>query len=120
MSIDIKLKSGKLNLENSTDRETFLTLLKTKHHNIHEYVHYLSTTTDDFRNFFNPHKQKEDVSLITPIKRALEIVEQPMRSNGTGLGLYMSKIMIEDHHQGLLQIKNTKEGLCCKIIFNIN
>ena len=35
--------------------------------------------------------------------------------NGTGLGLYMTKTMIEDHCKGLLSVKNMKEGVRFKI-----
>ena len=41
-----------------------------------------------------------------------------IKKDGTGLGLYMSKIIVEDHCKGKLLVNNDKEGAVFKIILN--
>jgi C4-dicarboxylate-specific signal transduction histidine kinase len=207
MGIKIKIESGKYNLSDPFEQKKFLTYLDRKHDSILEYVQYLSSTTDDFRNFFNPNKNKELTALSTPIENALNIVKLPMRKNGieittdlhantefmmypnevtqillnllknsednfkekkthepkiiiatllrehhaviriydngggilgsvakhifepyfstkndklgTGLGLYMSKMIMEEHHNGTLSMQNQNKGVTFELSFKV-
>ncbi len=204
IGIEAKLQIGKFDFSCQADRDKFLNFLIKKHKNIKLYVKTLSETIDDFRNFYKPDRQKEYVSVIEPIEKALNISKSSLESsgvevkkvynyegevqifkneimqvilnilknskdnfvqnsiltgeilifvqkinksvvieicdngggipkdvlpnifdpyfstknekNGTGLGLYMSKIIVEEHHNGKFEAFNRDNGACFRIV----
>ena len=42
------------------------------------------------------------------------------KNNGTGIGLFMSKLIIENNMNGRLSVSNKKDGACFKIITPLN
>ncbi len=188
LAINIKAKLGKL------DKETAIDLSD----KISEYSQHLSSTIDDFREFFKPNRGKEETTYESLIHSALSIVDISLKSksietrlklecnetiytypnelkqvilnliknaedalvergvespwieistykdgkyavlevhdnaggvpdnimdkifdpyfstklekNGTGLGLYMSKMIIEEHCNGTLGVENSESG----------
>lgn len=38
--------------------------------------------------------------------------------NGTGLGLYMSKMIVEEHMNGVVSVINMADGVCFRLVFN--
>ena len=207
IGMKLQLKSRRVDFKNDEELEKYLEQINSKYDDISGYVQFLSSTIDDFRNFFKPNKERENVSIVLPIKRALQIVEAAMSNksisihtefrvdekvkiyqnefmqvilnllknaednfiersiqdrhisittfkedgqliisvkdngggirehimprifdpyfstknekNGTGLGLYMSKIIIEEHNRAKLTCQNTKNGVEFKIAIEI-
>ncbi len=204
-NIEVKMQMDKYDLESKEGVRTCKAFLYEKLANIDNYVQNLSTTIDDFRNFYNPNKERKVLTINDPIRKALKIINSslashgievhdvykssktfPMaqgelmqvflnilknaqdnfkekgsknpkifittsdtddginvciedngggipkehlmkifdpyfstknRKNGTGLGLYMSKTIVEEHHNGKLHVINSDTG--AKFIIHI-
>jgi signal transduction histidine kinase len=203
IDMKMKLQLGNFDLKDEKNKQACKEFIIEKNDNIGKYIQTLTSTIDDFRNFFKPDKDVKVVKITDPIQKALQITEifypskginievdyqtednvsiypnemmqvilnffknsednfkekrisnalikistrkeknkytiniedngggikgdvlphifEPYFStkdekNGTGLGLYMSKIIVEDHHNGKLKVFNTNKGVCFSI-----
>jgi len=203
-NLKYKLLSGKFNLETKQGRDEQSEFFTNKLDEIEFYVQNLTTTIDDFRNFYKTDKILVLENIEKPIKNALKIIQKDLQTNnievildfksekkiniyeneiihviinllknaqdkflekeiknskievktedldngikieiydngggieeknidfifepyfstkkeknGTGIGLYMSKIIIEKNHHGQIYVTNIKDGVTFSII----
>ncbi|MEA2018629.1 MAG: HAMP domain-containing sensor histidine kinase [Campylobacterota bacterium] len=57
-----------------------------------------------------------DIIKTKPIDKIFEPFYTKDKKNGTGIGLFMSKLIIENNMTGKLSVENKKDGVCFRII----
>lgn len=129
---EISFLKGKIGI--TKDYSVTLSLLMHENEVMQVILNILKNAEDNFKekNIINPH-----ISIRTSINdfsanilicdngggikdNIIDKIFDPYFStkeekNGTGLGLYMSKIIIEQHHKGNLSVYNADEGTCFNI-----
>ena len=80
-------------------------------------VNYLSKTIDDFRDFFRPDKQREEIKIIDIMNEAYSMIESSFKNNNIEVEIInQSQSVISLYSRELLQViinllKNAKEAL---------
>lgn len=79
-------------------------------------VKNLSTTIDDFRNFFNPHKQKEFFKLSDSLDKTCKLISSQFKNNNIEVVKNIDDVELFTFENELLQtliniLKNAKEEL---------
>ena len=91
---------------------------------ISSYVQHLSSTIEDFRNFFKPEKEKQDITFSKVIKNALRIISVELENKNIRVETdFKSKNQIKSYPNELLQvvlnlIKNAEDALLENEILN--
>ncbi len=81
-NIEMKMQMDKYDLETKEGAWACKKFLYEKLSKIDNYVQNLSSTIDDFRNFYNPNKERKVLTINEPILKALEIINSSLRSHG--------------------------------------
>jgi signal transduction histidine kinase len=84
--------------------------------NIDVSVKHLSTTIDDFRNFFKPDKEKKDYSLKTVFEKTLKLISSQFKNNNIEIIKNIEDTKLHGYPNEFLQvliniIKNAKDEL---------
>jgi C4-dicarboxylate-specific signal transduction histidine kinase len=83
--IERHLETDKFSLKKNLKNNDFIEFINSKHELIYNNIEYLSTTTDDFRDFFNPNSTKEHLNVNKPIEKALMLIEKSIINKGIHL-----------------------------------
>ena len=71
---------------------------------INQSVQYLSTTIDDFRNFYKPDKNKTQFKILDAIDRVINLIDSQFKANGIKIIKSGDNITIDNYENELIQV----------------
>jgi len=105
MNTKMVIELEKFDLSKEEDREEFNLYIMEHLEQINVYVQTLSTTINDFRDFYKPDKQVTVTLLQQPVEKALNIVSESFaRDNIEIIEKYDSNIILEIHENEMMQV----------------
>lgn len=123
-TLQLKIQLNSFDLEQEQGRKECHAFFYENLEKINSYVQNLTTTIDDFRNFYKPNKSRSRELISKPIDQALDIVNQSLVSNGVEVVLeYGSKRETELYVNEMMQVimnllKNAQDNFSEKGIDN--
>jgi signal transduction histidine kinase len=105
MNMSMSMEFEEFDLESAEGRETCQKYQEEQLQNINSLVQTLTTTIDDFRNFYNPNKQQVLESLDNVYRKALSIVKISFANNNIQLMENLNaNTKIQMHDSEIIQV----------------
>jgi len=104
-NMKLKILLENYDLNNEDERKELYSYFNEKLDSIDSFVKSLSTTINDFRNFYKPNTKKTISNITGPIRNAISIMEHSLNTNNIQLKeQFEYKGEIEIHESELMQV----------------
>ena len=111
-SVRLKLKLKKFNLETEQGRAEQSEYINNSLDKIEHYIHFLTTTIDDFRNFFKPDQQQQETTLQGIVDNALKIIGKSLEVH------HIALVRIDESHRPFMTYTSQMTQVLINILKN--
>lgn len=116
INIRSKLSLEKFDLSKQEEQQNCITYIDHKLENIENYTNMLSSTIDDFRNFFKPNKTKTDFHIQELIQTSLNLLSANFKNSDIKIITHITDAKLHTLENELIQVllnilNNAKDAL---------
>jgi len=116
INIRAKLSLGKFDLSQAQEQRDCITYIDNKLENIESYTNLLSSTIDDFRNFFKPNKTKTTFHITELIETTLNLLSANFKNSDIHIVTDLQDATVTTLENELIQVilnilNNAKDAL---------